>query len=687
MPPPARPLPTTLIALLDKLAASAETSDWAARTRQAVEQACAEPGGAIDVGPMLSSLSREGLHLADGLRDTRLAITLRRACYAVDRRAAAWRIVVQLEAREATVVARAAGADTRLRRRLAEVYAATASDAPAGEAWRDYLRVDRLNSVLHRGPPGRGASRQETQAALAAEILRRIAPGAMNAPQRRFVSAGPIAALGDELRDWGAPPTDTARLLASLEAYEADSRPALGTQIAVQAERLGESSTGLHRELAEAIEQNYRNANLRVAVSGALLDRFLPAPAPQTDAVNDRIAGAVVRGRASTRTTLGVRLLPDPFQWRLGIEARGVTSSRTFSRPGPVVLRNRSEASFVARKLLTVGPAGMAAAPAVCNASSRTRLMNVSSAYDGVPLLGGVVRGRAHSEYRSRRGLARRQTEARIAQRVSRSLDEQSAPLLDRLRHGFTTRVTGRAEAVGMRVEPVEMRTTDTRLIARLRLAGDGQLAAHTPRNRAPADSLASVQVHESVFNNAIAGLGLSGRRWDPAELVAHLRAKLSLPPAGDTAPTPEPPPAVRGKTVRIAFAAEDPIRLVLAQGRAELILAIEELAIGAERHRRFKVHAFYSPQVDGLRARLVRDEGLHIEGRMRTGRRLKLHGVFTNVLSEDRTIPLLAPPAGDDRLRGLMLTQMVIADGWLGMALGPAGPADRVASVGRYVR
>jgi hypothetical protein len=60
---------------------------------------------------------------------------------------------------------------------------------------------------------------------------------------------------------------------------------------------------------------------------------------------------------------------------------------------------------------------------------------------------------------------------------------------------------------------------------------------------------------------------------------------------------------------------------------------------------------------------------------------------VFNAVLPTDRAVPLVRlDEEGDDRLNGLMITQLVLEDGWLGIALGPA-TAERVAERSRSLR
>jgi hypothetical protein len=92
-------------------------------------------------------------------------------------------------------------------------------------------------------------------------------------------------------------------------------------------------------------------------------------------------------------------------------------------------------------------------------------------------------------------------------------------------------------------------------------------------------------------------------------------------------------------------------------------------------------------PVVEGLDAELVRDGSLGIEGRLGSAQRATLHNVFNSVLPPERRLPILRLDEPDDpRLQGLMITQLVLEDGWLGLAIGPASN-DRVAERSRSLR
>ena len=164
----------------------------------------------------------------------------------------------------------------------------------------------------------------------------------------------------------------------------------------------------------------------------------------------------------------------------------------------------------------------------------------------------------------------------------------------------YREEVLTRAKRLGLSIDPIEMRTTDKRIIGRFRLAGNTQLSAHTPRMRAPSDSWLSVQMHESALNNAIEGLSLAGERMTAAKLRERLAEKLDFTPKGEVDRDAD--------RAILRFSVTDPIRITFADGQAEMTLAIDEMIVRGVRHRNFKVHTFYRPEVNGLVAELVQE-------------------------------------------------------------------------------
>ncbi|MCI0491662.1 MAG: hypothetical protein L0Z07_01855, partial [Planctomycetes bacterium] len=168
-----------------------------------------------------------------------------------------------------------------------------------------------------------------------------------------------------------------------------------------------------------------------------------------------------------------------------------------------------------------------------------------------------------------------------------------------------------------------------------------------------------------SALTNAAVALGLNGKRLTAPELQSMLREKFP----GMALKTP---PEAREDTI-FQFAYQDAVRFHIADGKLELAIAIDDFQQAGHRIRGFVVHAYYVPVLTGLQADLVRDGAIGIEGRLGSTERARLHSVFKEILTEERRLPLirLEDPA-DPRIAGLMVSQLVLEDGWLGLAIGP---------------
>src|SRR3569623_612076 len=210
------------------------------------------------------------------------------------------------------------------------------------------------------------------------------------------------------------------------------------------------------------------------------------------------------------------------------------------------------------------------------------------------------------------------------------------------------------------------MQTSEDRVTVRLRLAADEQLAACTPRPHASADTLASMQIHQSLMNYVCERLQLDGRTFTLPELQKHLASVLGLNLETFNEEYPS--------DMRITFAKQDSVRIRFTSGRAMAELAIAELHNYPSSWKNFHVRVFYNPVRHGLDIRFVRDGSVQLWGdRFGAQPQIALRGIFSRVFSQDRQLNLLDPKlASDPRLAGLEVTQCFTTDGWLCLAIGP---------------
>lgn len=671
-------VPWALVEQLERLERFPTSAAWATRTLAEIAVLTDRPGLSDDeVSDQLGRIGRladEATELVAAAGDERLATELRRAQYAIQRRIEVWSLVQGIRSTgDQTPHARLEG-DRLLRDALDQLTQLT-GESQRGSDWRDYLLTASLAKVADAGARTSPAGRRE----LARQILDRVSTDGLSWSQQHFVTSEPIAALTGELRHWAAERVDLDRLTVSLETYERSRSPRVAQAIALERRKLAWSPNHDHRRLAENIDLHYRNANFRIAVTAELLEQLLPQPEPAGyQPVRDRIVGTPVRGRQRTEAALSTRLVPDENVLRFALVARGNVASRTVGYGDGARVWTRGQTDFQAQKFVTITPDGMRIYPAVANAESRTRLVGIRTDYDGLPFLQSWARSEAQNQYRRKRARARAIVEAKVAAQAQADLDSEAGPYLDRLRDRVASRLDELRET-GVHVQPIALGTTQQRVVARLRVAGDDQLASHTPRNRAPADSLASVQMHETVLVNLSRCLELDGQRLTAVELRDLIQDRFG---DIDTESTDDVP----GDTL-FHFAYEDALTFQFNNGQMELTVALVELVHGGRTMRNFRVHAFYEPRIAGTRLTLARTGALGIEGRIGTGERARLHAIFNKVLSEDAEIPVLDPERmGLGQLEGVMITQAVLEDGWMGIALGPE-TAGRTAQRLRSLR
>jgi hypothetical protein len=500
-----------------------------------------------------------------------------------------------------------------------------------------------------------------------------------SAGSNRFAARVPWGSTSNAMSGQGTEPTDLSSLSDQLESYERTRTPRIARAIIERQRELAQSADTNQQALADQIEQNYRNANIRVAVTAALLSRYVTQPQPEMRPVHDRIVGTPVHGISQTVAESRINLAPDTARWNLGLESNGTVSSDTLANGGSAILHTLGTTEFTAEKPIVVDKEGVQMGASTVDASNESRLVGVRTEYDWMPVIGEFAREQAIQQYHQKRPQAKAETEFKVAYRVQEQMNERAGEEVERLKQQLHDRLTGPLEDAGLTLTPIELATTSERIVARLRLAGDDQLAAHTPRPRAPADSLASLQIHESAFSNATASLGLDGKTYSAPELQKALREKIARLRQQEAI-------EVKEDTV-FKFAEKDAVRIRVADNHLEIILDMAEVTFEKEPARNFRVHAYYKPEINGLEADLVRDGALGIEGKLRTSDRSRMHGVFNKVLTEDKHIPIvrLKDPQ-DSRLGGLMITQLVLEDGWLGLAVGPEAPG-RTAELTRMIR
>jgi hypothetical protein len=610
----------------------------------------------------LRSLAQRGLAYGESRDDDRpLQVAILRAAHGLQRRALVWHSVWTVGAapRGATLV-RWQPAGQPETTAVIDALRQRSLETGDPQGWQRYLLLEEFAALSAESP---AAQRKW----LAQRLLSRLRWDGLSERQRAWLDQPEVVALERHARPWAESPVDFAVLLAQLERLESDAIDLGGIDVAAAVQSLRFSANPHAVDVARAINDYYRNANLRLAVSGALLERLLPEVPGRATPIRQRILGVPVRGSGWVESQLTLRLVPDPQAWRLELRTDGTMHGRTGASQGPVRIANGSQSQFAAFTPISIDRHSVSVGGTEAQVRSRVQLRGLRTDYDGWPLIENLVRAIAISEYRRSAPLARRQSESVFR----RELEQQVGSEVDKEVRGAAAELSSRllGPLGSLRLDPlvVDLETTESRLVARYRLAGDWQMAAFTPRPRALRRSLLSLQVHQSLLNNTFEQLAPADEARRLVDLHAELWALFGVEDAA--------PPADLPDDVSIRFAGTRPITVEIDEDRLWLTLRVVRLTKTGEIDlSHFVVRACYRPVRDGLRSRLEREGPLKIDGpRLGFREKLPVRAIFAKVLASDKALPLVAArfrahPAAEDLTVGLL----ELTDGWLSLSISP---------------
>ena len=663
---PRWPESRSLRAYLQPLADNASAARWASDVENTLRQLehrllQADADHVTQTLEHLEFLAEQGQRMAGVVWPLRLRAAWLRAAYALERRVAVWKPIARLLQPAAPVVPVTHVSREASFERLGELQQMLSAQ-PQSESWYRYLRLADIEAAL------RGSRFQDLteRSALARSVLTRLHSPMLSPEQLKFLQSPPFQGLESVLRSWVTEPIDYAQLLRDMEQYELQRSSAEARRIAAAAQIARWSNQPLLQELGEQLSQHYRNANMRVAVAAELITPLLPSPPPVQETVDDHIAGAQICGRSRATGRLRIFLVPDRRHWRLGLESHGVVESETESRRGPARFFHDTNGRFRAHKVLQVDHRGIRVWSSVVDAEASPNLTGLETDFDSVPLLNVIARAIVMQQYEMEEGNARSLMRRRMRERIASRFDAEIEKSLRELKEQFTTRFQQPMRKLQLNPTPIELETTSTRLIARYRIAGEHQLASHTPRPQAPGDSVLSLQIHETTVNNILEQLHLDGRSVELKELYREMGRLFQ----GKEPEIPEDVP----DGVQLKFAPQDAIRVQFGHDEITVVLALEKLSHKKRAWRHFVVRATYRPHPQHLDPTLQRVGYVRLKGRrLKVGDQVVLRGIFSKVFSRKPPVHFLGTKlAQDPRFEPFDISQYVVRGGWVGIALSP---------------
>ncbi len=618
----------------------------------------------------LSELADDGERRAEELDDRDAQVQWLRASHAIARRVAVWRPVWQITNGNQTTWMVSDEVDER-RMPVADavkIVRADLGDSGDSDGWARYLLLDEIENAAQPG-------QIEQRNILAQRFLSRLEWHGLDPEHRRWLEREPVTQLALAVQPWACRAVDYANLLSQLERQESDAIDIAAIEIAdtVQTLRFAESTQAV--AVADAIDTYYRNANVRLAISELMLKRLLPTIDPQSVPVRTQVFGSQVRGTSRIESDLDVELKPSPDRWSLELKTHGKVSTQSTGINGAVAVRTAGKSGFVAATPIDVTERGVTVGGSEVEVQGRTKLRGIRTDYDGWPLIGSLARSIAADRYDSLAGRSNRIANQTIESQVGKKIENQVDERLGEATDQVSRMVLGPLGKLELDPKVMDMQTTEQRLLARYRLAGDWQLGAFTPRPRALSSSLMSVQVHQSALNNTLEQLvpkdhPVTIRRMliDAADMFGQ--GAIDIP-----ADIPD--------DVSIQFAPTRPITVEIEDGTLWVTLRVIRLNRGERVDlTQFIVRAAYKPEIDGLNAMLVRDGHLRISGPgMSMRERLPVRAIFNKVLSPNRPFQLTLPQLiQHPAMENLAVSQLELRGGWIGLAISK-DDAPRIAT------
>ena len=456
---------------------------------------------------------------------------------------------------------------------------------------------------------------------------------------------------------------DISTLLASLEEFEVNPDAVHAMEVRHALAAVEKSGFLEFPALRQAVIHHYAAPNFRVALDEIFLTRLMPKAPSRTEPVRDVILGKPVRGRRVVEQITSVDLTPDDDEICFDLTVDGQVSTYAITETGPIALTSRGSGQFTVKKPIKICREGLIVGRSVASASNRARLMNVSTSFDSVPLMGSLLRTLARNQHADSLPEANREVAQKIVWQSCRDTDKESeekfAVLSNQIEDSFWQPLV----QLGLSPTPF-METTEDKATLRLRLNADTQLAAHTPRPREPDGTLFGYQVHESAINNAFDRLGIKGQRLSLEELFIHVQQQL-----GFKAKIPEDLP----EGVSVAFEQVEPIRVDFDEGLVHVKISIDALESGRRDWYDVIGSVTYKPIASGNTIVLQREGPIRISGPGHRGRiEFALRTIFGKIFPKEKPVPIVPKKFTEHpRLQDLTTLQAMSWDGWIAIALG----------------
>ncbi|MFN9231420.1 MAG: hypothetical protein ACK6DU_09285 [Planctomycetota bacterium] len=524
--------------------------------------------------------------------------------------------------------------------------------------WQRYLVLDQVETAFNSSSPN-----PQEQRAAARRFLSRLHSPILSEPQRQFLATQFDTELVEQLKSAAREEIRLEQLLTEVEAIQENRNGVAQHRVNQMFQNLAWQDDPAARELAATIDTHFRNANFRISVSDEMLNLLLPDADETQEPVNENVFGAEVRGQSRVANRLQIRLIPDTSRIQMRLEAIGKVLSQTEAQRSGFTVQSEGDARFQVFKRLAIGREGIITDQPEAWSRATNRMVGMQSELDGVPVLGWVARRIAERKIAEQspqvERYTRRKLETTIKHRFNSEIERQLSEMQQYLNGNMIQPLT----ALELEPTPLEMRSTEERVIMRYRLAGFDQMGGNTARPRGLQNSLLSMQIHETSINNLLNRIDLNGEEFTTDELTSHLANVFGW----QTSDAPQ------AREATFEFAHFDPIRVTFSHGSAAVQLNLKRLRIGnGKTWKNLSATCNFIPQTEGGKIVFVQDgSGVELSGhRLGLRDQVAVRAIFTALFKDQYELPILPKNIAQKLGPSAMITQLELNDGWIGLSV-----------------
>lgn len=524
--------------------------------------------------------------------------------------------------------------------------------------WQKYLQVKQLQDEFSSLNPDAAAQKKASRLTLA-----RMASPSLSDVQRRYLNETIPASVVTMLKKSAAGEVNQYKLLKAIEWNEQNPSGVATHYINDQFQNLMWSPEEERQAAATQLQAHYRNANVRLAVSQKMLNRLIPDSPAVNEPVREQVMGADVRGYSQVRNRISVKLVDDPSRIALQLQTLGEVDSDTVAKRSGFEIRNEGIAKFQAFKKLTLDRMGrFSSDKPVASAQAKQRLIGMRSKLDPFPVVNWFARRLAEKKVAQQTPEATMLLEQKIRQSAMHQLQEGVESQVAQMKAYLKVNLLEPLISMDLNPEALQMATTNQRVVMRYRLAGIDQMASDSPRPADSAYDYLSVQLHQSLLNNAIERIEIESQTFTPESLLRHLAEVIGFNPENAKSDTKH--------EAKFVFANYDAIRVDFVEGKIRIELNLKSLRVGkGKTWRNITVSSTYVPTVVGSQIQLAQEGMIGVKGKkFRIGDQIAVRAIFKLVLPGSYQFDTI-PPQLASRLNGyaLVISNLNIADGWVG--------------------